>query len=375
MKIAIDCRPLQNRYAGRGIGTVTRNLLGHLVRSRCSSSIVLCGKSPQPPLHCGAYHMLKRPDPCGWLQEQVRWPLDLIGIGASIFHSTVSLGIIRDINFPLVRPCKSIATVHDLTPMQLPGLLPHTRMKSYCVQRLAVRTADRIITPSSYVKNEIVHRLHVREEKVRVLPWAVDEKISRLFDRRDQVSLSDAEPFILAMGEDENKNITTVLTVFELLAARGYPGSLRIVGALGHQTDEVRRQYESSEIRERIVFTGTISPEHLVENYATCSLFFFPSLLEGFGLPVIEAMYCGAPVITAETSSLPEAGGDAAVYTPPADFNGMVTAAERLLNDPVYRRDVIEKGKIHAGRHTWAHAADMIVDLYEELGWKKKSEP
>ncbi|MBN1129983.1 MAG: hypothetical protein JXA71_13405, partial [Chitinispirillaceae bacterium] len=144
MNIAIDCRPLQNRYAHVGIGTVTRNLLSHLVKSRFSSSLILCGSAPQAPLRCGRYVMLKRPERHDWLHEQLRWPFDLRALRAGLFHSTVSLGPLRDIGFPLIPGTRSIATVYDLTALHMPELAPYTRMKSFLIQKQAVRRADRV---------------------------------------------------------------------------------------------------------------------------------------------------------------------------------------------------------------------------------------
>jgi glycosyltransferase involved in cell wall biosynthesis len=369
--IALDCRPLQNRYAGRGIGTVVRNLLSQLVMSRCSTSLVLCGKGPQPPLRCGAYRMLKRPASHEWLWEQLLWPFDLLAMKAGVFHSTVSLGMLRDIGFPLVRPARSIATVYDLTPLHLPGLAPHARMKSYRTQRLAVRGADRVFTISEFVKKDLVATLGVREGRIRVLPLAVDETLANRFDTRSSPPDKPSGSFLLAVGEGENKNIATVLAVFEQLAAGGYAGGLRIIGSPDRQTGEVTRRCRESAFRGRIVFTGEVSLEQLVENYAACDCLLFPSLMEGFGLPVIEAMYCGAPVVASNGSSLPEAGGDAAVYCAPRDVDGFARAAWRLLRDEAHRKEVVEKGMRHARRRSWSEAADMVIATYEELGREK----
>jgi glycosyltransferase involved in cell wall biosynthesis len=368
MNIAIDCRPLQNRYAERGIGTVVRNLLSYLVKSRCSSSLILCGNALQPPIRCGKYVMLKRPLSHDWLSEQLRWPFDLRAIKAGIFHSTVSLGLIREIGFPLVCGVKSIATIHDLNPLRVPSLQSHVKMKSYMLQRMAVRRADRVITVSQFVKKDVMERLRIPERKVRVVPNAVDETIAAAFDRFSPASALPQDPFILTLGEDEHKNVGTAVAVFERLADLGFSGTLRVVGALERQTDAVKRAVRSSRMRERIVFTGSLTPEHLVANYALCKLFLFPSRLEGFGLPVIEAMYCGAPVICSNTTALPETGGDAALYYDPDDINGMVHAAGRLLEDEAYRGDRIGRGADHARRRSWKEATETVLGIYEELG-------
>lgn len=373
MKIAIDCRPLQTRYVRRGIGTVTRNLIAHLVQSRCSTSIVLCGKSVTQPVRCSEYRMLKRPAGSGheWFWEQAKWPFDLLSMKAGILHSTVSLGMIREIGLPLLCPAKRIATVYDLTPLRMPELAPHVKMNSFRIQKTAVRQSALIIVPSEFVKNDLVHLLQVNDKKIRVLHWAVDEALALAFDNRVSNTSSGNDPFILAMGEDTNKNIAMVIRVFERLAAKGYSGKLRIIGLLVNQTTEVQQLLSASMVRDRVIFTGDISVEQVTENYTTCSFFLFPSLLEGFGLPVIEAMYCGAPVITSNTSSLPEAGGEAAIYCDPLNIDTIVEAAERVLKDAIYKSDVVEKGNRHARSRSWGEAAGMIVEMYEELGWKK----
>jgi glycosyltransferase involved in cell wall biosynthesis len=371
MKIAIDCRPLQNRYATRGIGTVARNLLAHLVQSRCSASLILCGNSVVQPMRCGEYRMLRRPAGHDGFWEQAKWPFDLMGMKAGILHSTVSLGLLREIGLPLACPAKRIATVHDCTPLRMPELAPHTRMKSFRIQKIAVRHSARVIVPSAFVKNDCISLLKVNEHKVIVMPWAVDEAIAKAFDKRAPSVTGTAAPFVLAMGEDANKNMATVIKVFERLAAKGFPGTLRIIGTQENQTARVRQLLaDLPAIRERILFTGVISPEQVTENYATSSLFLFPSLYEGFGLPVLEAMYCGSPVITSNTSSLPEAGGDAAICRDPLDVDALAEAAERVLHDNDYRKTMVEKGNRHARSRSWNEAAESVVGMYEELGWE-----
>ena len=244
-------------------------------------------------------------------------------------------------------------------------------MKSFRIQKMAVRQSARVVTISNFVKNDLVTLLKVKEHKIRVLPMAVDETIATAFDKRVPAAALSPEPFVLAMGEDANKNIGVAIDVFERLATKGFSGTLRVVGSKENQTEQVLQRLAKSAQRERIIFTGVISSDQVMENYATCSLFLFPSLCEGFGLPVLEAMFCGSPVITSNTSSLPEAGGDAAVCRDPLNVDALAQAAERVLHDEVYRRDLVEKGKRHARNRSWSEAAEMIIDLYEELGWKK----
>jgi glycosyltransferase involved in cell wall biosynthesis len=368
MNIAIDCRPLQNRYADRGVGTVVRNLLTHLVSSRCSSSLILCGSAPHPPMRCGRYVMLRRPATHDWLHEQLRWPFDLRALRAGIFHSTVSLGLIREIGFPLVCGAKSIATVFDLNALHMPSLLPHVKIKSFLVQKTALRRADRVIVISNFVKNDLAARLKIKENRIRVLPLAVDETVAKTFNRFSPDSALPREPYLLTLGEDEHKNIGAAVAVFERLCERSFTGTLRIIGMLERQTDAVKRAVRSSRYRERIVFAGAVTPEQLVANYALCRLFLFPSRFEGFGLPVIEAMYCGAPVVASHASAVPEAGGEAALYCDPDDIGAFTALSERILGEESFRSDYIRRGMAHARRRSWNEATEMVLSLYEELG-------
>jgi glycosyltransferase involved in cell wall biosynthesis len=312
--------------------------------------------------------MLRRPATHDWVHEQLRWPLDLRTMRAGIFHSTVSLGLIREIGFPLVCGAKSIATVFDLNALHIPSLLPHVKMKSFLVQKAAVRRADRVIVISNFVKNDLVTRLKIKEGRIRVLPLAVDDTVAKTFDRFSLNSALPQEPYLLTLGEDEHKNIGAAVAVFERLCERSFAGTLRVIGTLERQADAVKRMVKESRYRERIVFTGAVTPEQIVANYALCRLFLFPSRLEGFGLPVIEAMYCGAPVVASNASAIPEAGGDAALYCSPDDINAFSAAVERILGDDAFRNDLIRRGIAHARIRSWNAAAEMVLSIYEELG-------
>ncbi|MBN1128524.1 MAG: glycosyltransferase family 4 protein, partial [Chitinispirillaceae bacterium] len=221
---------------------------------------------------------------------------------------------------------------------------------------------------SRFVKNDIVEKLRIPGKKIRVLPLAVDEAVSSSFAALDRRSPAQAEPYLLALGETPNKNIAAVVAAYERLCERGFSGELRVIGALERQTGTVQAAVAASRFRNRIIFVEKATTAQLVANYASCRAFLFPSLFEGFGLPVIEAMYCGAPVVTSNTTSLPEAGGDAARYVDPGNIEAMTGMVERIMRDGPFREELVQRGMAHARRGNWSEAAEMVLQVYEELG-------
>jgi glycosyltransferase involved in cell wall biosynthesis len=371
MKIAIDYRPLQSSYANHGIGVFLRNIFTRLGRSRLAGSIVYIGRSGQEfDAAPSGYRTVYRPTIKPWFWEQLLWPVNLRHMRADIFHSTVSLGPLREIGFPYWCPVPSIATVYDLNSLKVSQLAAASRTRSFRVQKAAMQKATRVVTISNFVKNDLVATLGIDEKKIVVLPCAVDDAVRTIFDGRTFGKVPLSMSFILAMGETENKNIVTAIRVFERLAAAGFEGALCVVGQFDRQTPRVKRTWKNSRYQNRILFLGELSPHLLVSYYAACEFFLFPSIAEGFGLPILEAMYCGAPVITSNTTALPEAAGEAAILLPPSDIKGMTAAATQLLHDWNHRSGFVRKGYEHARVRSWDTAVGRLVSLYEELGQK-----
>ncbi|MDD5675407.1 MAG: glycosyltransferase family 1 protein [Chitinivibrionales bacterium] len=368
MRIAFDCRPLQTGYAGNGVGTFVRNVAARLARHPIAENIIFCGASSRPPFPGVHYYRLHRPPLRAWMGEQLLWPLDIKRMKADVFHATVSLGPLRDIGFPLWCPAAGIATIHDLNCLSFGPLSALSKTKSFWIQRRAVKRARHIITVSKHVKNDIIKYLNVPEEKILVVPEAVDDALREIVDRKLFEKLPESQkPFILGMGETANKNIAAVIKVFEQLAQGGYTGFLRIIGRFEDQIPEVKALYNKSLFKKRIFFPGRLELSSLAAHYAQCSFFIFPSFCEGFGLPLVEAMYCGAPVIAADTTSLPEAGGSAAQYEAPTNIAGMATLARRILDDGSFRGECVRRGRQHAGSLSWDKTVEVMVALYEKL--------
>lgn len=366
MRILIDYRPLQSAYASRGVGTFCRNIFPRLLESKLGPSLVFCGYSTDTPPAGAVYRTIFRPRFRAWLWEQACWPLDLWRFGAELFWSPVSLGPIRSIGYPRLCPARGVATIHDLTPLRHKELAAHAQTRSFRIQRRAVAEAHRIVTVSSFVKEDIVEHLGVQPDKVVVLPSGVDDAVKEAYERLPDEP-DELKAFILAIGETENKNVHTAIAAFERLADEGFWGDLCVVGAFDRQSTRVRTRYQQSAYRERIHFYGDVSTDKLVELYARCELFLFPSASEGFGHPVIEAMYCGAPVIASNATSVPDAGGDAAVYCEPDNAEDFAAQAKTVLDNEDVRVSLRERGRARAKSLSWDTAVEQLVEMFQEL--------
>jgi len=366
-RIGIDVRPFETAYAGRGIGHFLRNLLPRLCASRIGPRLVLIGTAAKHPPFDARYERIWRPKVKAWAFEQLLWPADMVRLGLGVYHSTVSLGPLRSIGLPYVSLAETIATVHDLTAFHLPQYRDRAGEKHLAVQLAALKRAAAIVAVSAYVRDDITARLGIPTNRITVISEAVDDRKRMIADSGGGLKPKDGRPYILAMGEDVQKNIATVIRVYERMAVRGYDGGLVIIGSRERQNAAVLVLVDASRFRTAIRFTGPVSDEELVGLYANAALFLFPSLSEGFGLPVIEAMYCGTPVLTSNVTSLPEAGGDAALYHAPEDVDGFTADGMKLLADSGFRESVVTKGWAHARSLSWDDAAGKLVELYETL--------
>jgi glycosyltransferase involved in cell wall biosynthesis len=236
---------------------------------------------------------------------------------------------------------------------------------------LAVRRARRIYTISEYSKREIVAHLGVPREKVAVVYPAVSAERFRLSPPANAVETTRKKfgivrPYLFYTGNHEpRKNLPLLLEVF-----RGLAAGERFQLVIGGRLDPRRRTFYDSAadlVASRdLVFTGELSEADLPLLYAGATAFVFPSAYEGFGLPPLEAMACGTPVVCANATSLPEVVGDAAVLVPPGDPYALREAISRVLASPGLRSELREQGIAQARRFSWDRAAREVIALYEE---------
>jgi glycosyltransferase involved in cell wall biosynthesis len=238
----------------------------------------------------------------------------------------------------------------------------------------ARRLADKLITISHYSKREIVQRMGVPEDWVVVTQLAADPLYRRIAGctapERIQSALEPGRDTILYVGSVEpRKNLRTLIKAYDALLQRGRcRPTLVIAGGSGWKNSDVYEESERRGLAQKIYFTGFVTDEELLQLYNTATVFVFPTVYEGFGLPVIEAMACGAPVVTTRVSSIPEIGGDAVVYVDdPYDDASLCLRLEELLQSREQQQDLRKRGIARAATFTWDRTARETLDVLESV--------
>lgn len=290
-------------------------------------------------------------------------PMYMRKSATSLFHGT-------NYEIPLLSKCPTILSIHDLSQLLYPEthLAQSVRRARYRLPLMA-RAATKIITATEYVKNEVVEHLKVNPAKIAVTPYAPRRMfgpLSRSETEETRTRLSIEENFILFVGTIEpRKNLITLLgALSEILKSTDLRPQLVIAGQEGWLTGETMNYVESERLADRVKFTGYITDEDLRALYACCTVCVYPSLYEGFGLPPLEAMSCGAPVIASNVASLSEAVGDAARLVPPTDTQKLAQAIVEMIRDEATRSHFSHAGLKHASQFTWERTARLTLEIY-----------
>ena len=353
MRIAIDARKLHDF----GIGTYVRNLLRQLARQDARSEyVVLCRPADREYVAELGGHMRPVVEPAAAysIREQYRLPLDLRRERIDVFHAPHYV-------LPLLTPCRSVVTIHDcihlMFPQYLPGRLAHAYART--VLWAAVRRSDRILTVSEASKRDILHFFNVSAAKVEVIPNGIDERFrlvpsdEEIARVRERYLLHD--PFLLYAGNIKpHKNIERLIEAFHLLRQRGHDQlRLLIIGNEVSKYPTLRRTVHRFKLHTYVRFLGFVPDQMLAVLYRLADVFVFPSLYEGFGLPPLEAMASGTPVVTSNVSSLPEVVGDAAVLVDPYSAASIAEGIQQVLSDPVLRQTLAARGLARAREFSW----------------------
>jgi len=259
-----------------------------------------------------------------------------------------------------------VVTVHDLAFAAMPETVSPETLEGLALN--LPRTlchADRLITVSDATANELVDRLEVNPRLVRTVHEGVDPLFGAAGE--DQLPENILEPYLLFVSTLEpRKNLVGILRAFRLLREWGYDGSLVLVGRWGWHTEAIRSELDASPAREWIHHLDGVDRPQLATLYRHADALLFPSWIEGFGLPLVEAMACGTPVVTSGTSAMPEVAGPAAVYVDPASPHGIASAVAALRSDPQHRARLIELGRKRAAKFSWDRAAEATAAVLRE---------
>src|SRR5438105_555513 len=268
-------------------------------------------------------------------------------IGADVYHSPLLRGPLRKGRPPFVM------TVHDLVPVRWPETMPrwHRFYTARVMSRL-LEAADRILAPSQNTADDLNALLHVSPEKIRVVPNGVDQ----LFFEKPYGQRANG-PYVLFVGTPEpRKNLSRLVSAMTILHERGFAEKLMIVGSGGW----------GSEIPGAATLhnVGRVTDDELHSLYANASCLALPSLHEGFGLPALEAMAAGTPVVAGRAGALPETTGGAAVLVDPLSATEIADGISRAIGD---RERLVAAGRERAKNFTWDRAAALTADVYREL--------
>ena len=371
MRVGLDAIPLASRLTG--VGHYTFELARHLALVSTADQFELVSPFPfdaPPPggqdLPPNLRAVRASVNSLGRRWFAVGLPLYARREGLDLFHGT-------NYEVPLWGGAPSVLTVHDLSLLLHPSTHePRLVRRGRRRLPLMARAASLIITPSESVRAEVTEHLGVPREKTVAIPEAPREVFrpapaeeARAARRR----LGVEDEFVLFAGTVEpRKNLTTLVSAFaEVLRSTALRPQLVVAGGEGWLTGELHERVEQSGLRDRVRFTGYVTDEELCALYSSCGVFVYPSLYEGFGLPPLEAMACGAPVVASPVPSVTEAAGrDAALLVEPADARGLARALARLLGDVDERRRLSALGRERAAQFTWARTARSTLEVYRE---------
>lgn len=265
-----------------------------------------------------------------------------------------------------------VLTIHDAIPYVCPQT--STRLDWLIFHGWlpwAVRRADAIVTVSRRSREDIVTHLPVSPERVAVVPLAADQRFRPMKKAEIEPVLRGCgieRPYILYVGSLESrKNLPRLLEAYDRLRQRSTPWKLVVVGARKWKSSPIFDTVHRLGLEPYVQFTGYVPDEHLPALYSGADLFVFPSLYEGFGLPPLEAMACGTPVVCSNAASLPEVVGDAAVTVDPYDVDALAEAMHRVLADRELREDLRARGLARARQFTWERTARETLAVYREV--------
>jgi len=325
----------------------------HLGRFPLAREIVLPGKNPLARL---------------W-REHVLLPLTCRRERVDLLHCPKSA-------IPFFSPCPTVVTLHDLIPLRHPETEKLVAQLYWRLQiPIAARRSNFIITDSEHARQEIMADFQVAPERIKAVMLGFNPDMLEQRESTDAAAirlkygLPDA--YILYVGTIQpRKNIDTMIKAYHRLTKQRNMPMLVIVGRKGWLYDKLFALIAELGLTEKILFTGFVPDEELPYIYDGATVFIYLSFFEGFGLPPLEAMACGIPVVTSDTTSLPEVVGEAGIAVPPADIERVMAAIVRLLDDPGHAAILGKRGRERAKLFSWEAAARETLEIYRNVAGK-----
>ena len=298
-------------------------------------------------------------------------PMEFYGFKADIFHCP-------DFLIPPTLNNRIILTIHDLAFIRYQHFNFEWFVRKYTklVKRNSY-SASAILADSTSTKNDIVNFFGIKEDKVTVIPLAAEEVFKKLDESEIDYSLlvkyKITKKFLLSVGTIEpRKNYVALIRIFNRVKCekpQNYDSDLQlvIVGRTGWMSEDVIKEYKQSPYREDIILAGRLSDAELLQMYNMAQLFIYPSIFEGFGLPVVEAMQCGLPVIASNSSSIPEIVDDKKMLFNPTDEGSILDKISLVLGNEKYRAELSEKVRKNAAKFSWKRTSQKTLEVYKEI--------
>lgn len=374
MRIGLDGIPLTALRTG--VGHYTFELASALARIAPESNFEVVYPSNLPPaitelddsisLPANLRIQRVRVGPVGRYWWSTGLPRYVRSSGIELFHGT-------NYEVPPWRQCATVLTIHDLSLLIHPDTHEKRRVRrSRRRLPLMARAANVVIVPTESVRGEVCEHLGLSAEKVFAVPEAAREcfapmELVATQDARRRLGIGD--DFLLTVGTIEpRKNLQTLVSAFEEVASGPSQPTLQLViaGSRGWLREPFFTALQKSPMRNRIILTEYLNDEQLRALYSSCRAFVYPSIYEGFGLPPLEAMACGAPAITSRIPALEETTGGAAILVEPRNVRELAGAIARLLDSDDLRSRLAAMGRSRATEFTWERTARLTLDVYEK---------
>jgi glycosyltransferase involved in cell wall biosynthesis len=366
MRVAIDIRKLRDY----GIGTYVRNIVARLAVLDTASEYILISRPDDLEFACTVGPNFRGVISTAGnysLREQFSIPSILRRERVDVFHAPHYV-------LPPVLPCPSVVTIHDCIHLMFPQYLPNRWAYTYARTFMwsATHRSSHVLTVSEASKRDILRFYRIPAEKITVAPNAIDDRFNRTPAAEDIARVQERfqlhDPFVLYVGNIKpHKNIERLIEAFALVRTGPLANTkLLIIGDEISKYPTLRRAVHQHKLHKHVRFLGFVGDQTLAALYRLATVFAFPSLYEGFGLPPLEAMASGTPVVTSNVSSLPEVVGDAAILVDPREPTAIAHGLRRALLDPALRAQMRERGLARATHYSWMRTSETILRIYRE---------
>ncbi|MBU4483158.1 MAG: glycosyltransferase family 4 protein [Actinobacteria bacterium] len=379
-RIGIDISTLLNHGPNIGAGRYIINLVRNLLEIDNKNTYVLTGRYTSTEYLEIAYNLKKdfennkielkfygTPQKKLDLWNRLKFPpIEFLGFKADILHCP-------DYLIPPTLNKNIVLTIHDLAFIRFPQFNFPWFIKKYTIEvKRNAKRAKKIIADSQSTKNDIVNFFNINPSKVSVVRLAADAFFRKLPSKEKGKGVLKKynidKKYILSVGTIEpRKNFTTLIKAFNIAKKRnaGFGYKLVIAGRTGWKSEATYTEREASPYKDDILFIGKVSDEDLLQIYNQAELFVYPSLFEGFGLPPLEAMSCGLPVMASDSSSLKEVVGDAGILVPSEDHREISRQILYVLKNEKLKEELKKKSLIQARKFNWTKTAEKTLDIYK----------